>query len=105
MDDSDSDASSMGSFVDAKYDDAVLLTNDDVSNYNTDNILPESPETIREIRTWLQPTDYDAPSGEYRRHLASRAQGTGAWLPESETYCRWLNSSEHGFLWIKGIPG
>jgi hypothetical protein len=37
--------------------------------------------------------------------LASHVRGTGTWLTSSETYQEWLNGSEHGLLWLKGIPG
>ncbi|KAJ3545927.1 hypothetical protein NM208_g2267 [Fusarium decemcellulare] len=85
--------------------DLVMVDRDDVSNYNPEQILPESPESIKQIRAWLQPTPYDDVGGEYRKHLASHVAGTGAWLPSSRTYQEWLNNDEHGLLWIKGIPG
>lgn len=85
--------------------DAVIIERDDISNYNPDQILPESPEIIKKIRAWLKPTAYDLESGEYHRHLASHLRGTGGWLTSSETYREWLNGSEHGLLWLKGIPG
>ncbi|KAF5024319.1 hypothetical protein F66182_3596 [Fusarium sp. NRRL 66182] len=50
--------------------DTVLIGRDDVSNYNPDNILPQSSDTIAGIRAWLRPTEYDIDSGEYRKHLA-----------------------------------
>ncbi|CAI6335138.1 unnamed protein product [Periconia digitata] len=86
-------------------DDVVVIDRDDVSNYNPEQILPQSPEEIRKIRDWLEPTEYWLGTGEYRKHLASHVSGTGAWLTSSETYCEWLNSIEQGLLWIKGIPG
>ncbi|PVH97376.1 ankyrin [Periconia macrospinosa] len=86
-------------------DDVVLIDRDDVSNYNPEQILPESPEEIKAIRNWLEPTEYWLDSGEYRKHLASHVNGTGAWLTSSETYNQWLKSKDHGLLWIKGIPG
>ncbi|KAM0354385.1 hypothetical protein ACHAPU_001429 [Fusarium lateritium] len=64
-----------------------------------------SPETIAQLREWLQPTDYLAESGEYRRHLLSQAPGTGLWICETEEYRRWHDSPDHGSLWIKGVPG
>jgi hypothetical protein len=85
--------------------DAVIIERDDISNYNPDQILPEAPETIKGIRAWLKPTAYDLKSGEYQKHLASHVRGTGTWLTSSETYQEWLNGSEHGLLWLKGIPG
>lgn len=86
-------------------DDAILVDRDDVSNYNPEQILPQPPETIQKIRSWLQPTLYDIAGGEYRKHLASHVAGTGAWLTSSATYQDWLEGSEHGLLWIRGIPG
>ncbi|KAF4457192.1 Ankyrin-3 [Fusarium austroafricanum] len=64
-----------------------------------------SPETVAELREWLQPTDYLAESGEYRRHLLSQAPGTGLWICETEKYRKWHDSPDHGSLWIKGVPG
>ena len=64
-----------------------------------------SPEVLDKIREWLQPTDYLAESGEFRRHLASQAPGTGLWICETDEYRKWHDSPDHGSLWIKGIPG
>ncbi|KAF5699429.1 hypothetical protein FGLOB1_11393 [Fusarium globosum] len=64
-----------------------------------------SPETVAELREWLQPTDYLAESSEYRRHLLSQAPGTGLWVCETEEYRKWHDSPDHGSLWIKGVPG
>ncbi|KAL7942611.1 putative ankyrin repeat protein [Trichoderma barbatum] len=85
--------------------DAVLIGRDDVSDYNPEQLLPEPPEVIEEIRSWLQPTAYDIAGGEYRRHLSSHVAGTGHWLTSSDQYQEWQKSDEHGLLWIKGIPG
>ena len=82
-----------------------MIDSDDVSNYNPGHVLPESPETIQTIRKWLQPTEYDGPGGEFRRHLASHVAGTGEWLASSSTYEQWLQSADNGLLWIKGSPG
>ncbi|KAJ4171852.1 hypothetical protein NW754_007447 [Fusarium falciforme] len=64
-----------------------------------------SPEILAKIREWLQPTDYLADSGEFRRHLASQAPGTGLWICETDEYKKWHDSPDHGSLWIKGVPG
>ncbi|KAF2733336.1 ankyrin [Polyplosphaeria fusca] len=87
--------------------DAVWIDRDDVSNYNPDQILPESPETVRDIREWLSPTAYDHRSGDYHKHLSSHVPGTGAWLKSTAVYQEWLHGTNknHGLLWIKGIPG
>jgi len=86
-------------------DDAVVIDRDDISNYNPEHILPESPAEIKKIREWLQPTEYAQEGGEFRRHLATHMEGTATWLTSSETFRKWTNGSEHGALWIKGIPG
>lgn len=64
-----------------------------------------SPDVLAEIREWLQPTEYLADSGEFRRHLSSQAPGTGLWICETEEYRKWHDSAHHGSLWIKGVPG
>lgn len=88
------------------YDeDVVVIGRDDISNYNPAQVLPEPPEEIKKIRSWLQPTDYAHASGEYRKHLTSHMPGTGSWLTLSATYKEWLSGSDHATLWIKGIPG
>ncbi|VUC26820.1 unnamed protein product [Clonostachys rosea] len=91
--------------IDDNDSDAVIIGHYDISNYNPEQILPESPETIQKIRGWLKPTAYNARGGEYEKHLASHAQGTGTWLTSNEIYTKWLESSKDGLLWIKGIPG
>lgn len=85
--------------------DAVFIDHDDISNYNPEQILPESDESIREIRRWLKPTSYNLESGEYKKHLSSHTPGTGEWLSSSASFKSWADGSDHGLLWIKGIPG
>ena len=86
-------------------DDAVIVGPDDVRDFNPHHVLPESAETQASIRGWLQPTAFDAENGEYRKHLASHLAGTGDWILDSPTFKQWHDSSDHGMLWIKGIPG
>ncbi|KAL1606531.1 hypothetical protein SLS60_003936 [Paraconiothyrium brasiliense] len=86
-------------------DDVVFIEQDDISNYNPDQILPEPPEQIRKIRAWLNPTEYTLDSGEFRKHLASHLAGTSAWFTSNDDYREWLKSKKDGLLWIKGIPG
>lgn len=62
-------------------------------------------EDLAKVRDWLQPSDYLAESGEFRRHLSSQAPGTGLWICETDEYRRWHDSPDHGSLWIKGVPG
>ncbi|RSM12008.1 hypothetical protein CDV31_006458 [Fusarium ambrosium] len=106
--------SSMTSYDDPSYDDPVavdsdvdveMIDRDDISNYNPEHILPESPENIQKIRSWLEPTSYDNVGGEFRKHQAAHVAGTGVWLTSSSAYQEWLQGEEHGLLWIKGIPG
>ncbi|CAI0652637.1 unnamed protein product [Colletotrichum noveboracense] len=86
-------------------DDPVILTNDDVRDYNEDNILPQTPETLAKIRKWLQPTAYDDDSSEYKKHISFHLDGTGNWLLSSPSYRTWHDSGDDGLLWIRGIPG
>lgn len=85
--------------------DVVVVGRDDVSNYNPDNILPESEDTIAKIRQWLRPTEYNLDGSEYRKHLASHLANTGEWLPRLDGYKTWHDSPDHGLLWIRGVPG
>lgn len=84
-------------------DDAVLLGRDDVSGYNEDNILPQSPDTLVKVRNWLRPTAYCSEESEFKKHLASHLDGTGQWLLDSQTYKDWHDSKENGLLWIRGV--
>ncbi|KAK4206451.1 ankyrin-2, partial [Rhypophila decipiens] len=86
-------------------DDVDIINRDDVSNYNPENILPETPEVISEIREWIAPTDYNHESGEFQKHRASHMPGTGEWLFATPNYLKWHDAEDHGLLWIKGIPG
>ncbi|KAK4447258.1 ankyrin repeat-containing protein [Podospora aff. communis PSN243] len=85
--------------------DAVILGRDDVSDFNEENILPQTPAILAKIRAWLQPTEYDNEGGEFRKHLASHLPGTGDWLFSSDVYKQWHSSQDKGLLWIRGIPG
>lgn len=85
--------------------DVVVVGRDDVSNYNPDNTLPESEDTIAKIRQWLRPTEYNLDGSEYRKHLASHLANTGEWLPRLDRYKTWHDSPDHGLLWIRGVPG
>ncbi|KAF6809160.1 ankyrin repeat-containing protein [Colletotrichum plurivorum] len=86
-------------------DDPVVITRDDVSDFNEDNVLPQPAEKIAKVRAWLQPTDYDDVSSEYRKHLASHLHGTGRWLLTSAAYREWHDGKNDGLLWIRRIPG
>jgi len=84
--------------------DFVVLDTQDLADFNTAGLLPQSSETIDQILEWLQPTDYAAESSEYNKHLASYVPGTGIWIQESSQFKEWLNSSP-GALWIKATAG
>jgi hypothetical protein len=91
--------------IESEDSDVLVVGRDDIINYNPEQVLPESAETIEKIRSWLQPTAYDLYSGEYRKYLGSHAPGSGMWVTESQPYKQWLHGETHGLLWIKGIPG
>lgn len=85
--------------------DLVVIDYNHVSDYNPDQILPQRPEVLHQIREWLAPTAYDLPSGEFRKHLATHMAGTGSWITSDQTYETWINGTEDGLLWIQGVPG
>ncbi|KAL7930665.1 ankyrin repeat-containing domain protein [Trichoderma chlorosporum] len=85
--------------------DIVLLSRDDVSDFNEENILPQTPETLSKIKQWLCPTGYAAVNGEFYKHLSSHVAGTGDWLCSTDAYNQWHDSEAEGILWLKGIPG
>ncbi|KAK6504786.1 hypothetical protein TWF481_006725 [Arthrobotrys musiformis] len=86
-------------------DDLVVLGRDDIGDFNEDNILPQNPDMLKKIHEWLDPTVYEDPSSEYRKHLTLRLPSTGSWLLSSSAYLGWHSSQENGALWIRGIPG
>ncbi|KAM0422116.1 hypothetical protein ACHAPD_000559 [Fusarium lateritium] len=63
------------------------------------------PGVVAQLREWLQPTDYLAESGEFRRNFLSQAPKTGLWICQTEEYRKWHDCPHHGNLWIKGVPG
>jgi hypothetical protein len=63
--------------------DFVVLEDQDLADFNTAGLLPQSSGTIDQILKWLKPTDYTADSSEYNKHLASYVRGTGVWIQES----------------------
>lgn len=82
--------------------DLVMLVRDDVSDFNEENILPQPPEVVKEIRTWLKPTKYNEEGSEYRKHLECYLDGTCAWLQSSAVFSEWQESIEQGMLWLRG---
>jgi hypothetical protein len=82
--------------------DAVLIGAEDISDFNGDNILPQSPEDITKIHEWLQLTAYCDSDSEYMKNSSSYLAGTGMWLLSSEAYKEWHSSQETGVLWIRG---
>jgi len=86
-------------------DDTVVIGYGDIKDYNPRQVLPETPDMIRTLQNWLQPTAYDRDTGEYRKHLASHLDGTGSWLTSTKAYQSWLYGDSHGMLWLKGAPG
>ncbi|KAL6805184.1 ankyrin repeat-containing domain protein [Trichoderma sp. SZMC 28012] len=94
-----------GDSVAADNGDIVMLSRDDVSDFNEENILPQTPETLTKIKQWLCPTDYAAVNGEFYKHLRSHVAGTGDWLYSADAYKQWHHSEAEGILWLKGIPG
>ncbi|KAK4075643.1 hypothetical protein Trihar35433_2203 [Trichoderma harzianum] len=94
-----------GDSVAADNGDIVMLSRDDVSDFNEENILPQTPETLTKIKQWLCPTDYAAVNGEFYKHLRSHVAGTGDWLYSTDAYKQWHDSEAEGILWLKGIPG
>jgi ankyrin repeat protein len=94
-----------GDLVSADHSDIVLLSRDDVSDFNEANILPQPSKTLNKIKQWLCPTDYAAVNGENYKHLNSHVAGTGSWLYSTKAYKQWHASEVEGLLWLKGIPG
>jgi hypothetical protein len=93
------------SLSDSEGCDAVLISLDDIRDFNNENILPLPAEDLKKIRDWLQPTPYDLERSEFSRHLESYLAGTCQWIISTETYQQWHGGDTNGLLWIKGIPG
>lgn len=86
-------------------EDAVMIDHGDMADFNPSQLLPEDSQTIKAVKGWLQPTEYDLPSGEYHKHPTSHAPGTGWWLTASDTHQQWLGSDETSMLWIRDFAG
>lgn len=85
--------------------DFVIVDSEDVEQYHSEEILPQTPEDLFKIKNWLQPTDYLADSSEYKKHLHSYLRGTGRWIQQTDAYQKWHDSPQHGALWTKAIAG
>jgi hypothetical protein len=81
----------------------VVIGPTDIYEANRDNILPESPATVENIRAWLKPTKYTGEGSEYEKNLNSHLPGTGGWIFDSPSYQQWKCSDKHGILWIRGM--
>ncbi|PMD16249.1 hypothetical protein NA56DRAFT_673429 [Hyaloscypha hepaticicola] len=63
-------------------------------------------EVIDQLEASLLPEELaQVQSSKYHRHLSSQAPETGLWICETSKYQQWQDASEHGTLWIKGVPG
>ncbi|KAH7109414.1 ankyrin repeat-containing domain protein [Dendryphion nanum] len=94
-----------GKLSEMGWEDAVVVGHSDALEFSHDDVLPQPPEVIKKIRSWLQPTNFDGEGSEYDKHLASHLVGTGSWFLASDVYKDWHSSKEHGMLWARGIPG
>lgn len=59
------------------------------------------PKALAKIISWLQPTDYDAESSEFHRHLSSHTPDTGLWVCNTSQFEQWIRSDDTGCLWSK----
>jgi len=84
--------------------DFVLVEDNDIHGYD-EELLPQPPETLTAILTWLKPTDYLGEASEYNKHLTSYVAGTALWIQQTEAYQQWHSSPDHGSLWTKAIAG
>lgn len=80
--------------------DFVLLTTQDLTDYNDDGYLSQSTENTAAIQAWLDPTKYLSEHSEYRKHLNSHLSGTGAWFFNSKQYKEWHDDPNVGSLWV-----
>ncbi|KAJ6002676.1 hypothetical protein N7451_005223 [Penicillium sp. IBT 35674x] len=90
---------------DSEANDTIVISSEDVRDFNNENLLPLPAEDLIKIREWLQPTPYDQEKSEFPRHLASHLGGTGKWLTSTSVYQQWHQNDDNGILWVKGIPG
>ncbi|CAJ2513648.1 Uu.00g017670.m01.CDS01 [Anthostomella pinea] len=86
-------------------DDVVVLDSGDVADFNRADILPQPDSQLRNIRAWLQPTEYAHRDGEYMKHMSSHLNGTARWVLDAPIFRQWHDSQQDGILWIRGIPG
>ncbi|KAH8894183.1 ankyrin [Thozetella sp. PMI_491] len=84
---------------------AVVIRRADVSDFNPNNILPESEDVLIEIASWLRPTAFDGDGSEYRKHLSFHLAGTGDWVFSTPVYQQWQEGKDPGILWVRGAPG
>jgi ankyrin repeat protein len=85
--------------------DFVVLAETDLTDYNDAGYLPQPPEVLASIQTWLSPTKYLSENSEYRKHVNSYLEGTGHWFLQSNEYQEWHGKPSIGALWIKAVAG
>ena len=95
-------SSSSAGFENEFDTDTVVISPDDVNDFNPENILPKSDDIQASIHNWLNPTQCDGDGSEYQAHLSSHLPGTGKWVFDSKIYQQWHDSDELGILWIRG---
>ncbi|KAH7322527.1 ankyrin repeat-containing domain protein [Stachybotrys elegans] len=91
--------------LDVPLDDVVVIDRLSIADFNESNVLPQDEATVKRLRAWIDPTDYDGDSSELTKHSTSHLQGTSQWLFGSDIFNQWHDGRDDGILWIRGVPG
>ncbi|EEU33953.1 uncharacterized protein NECHADRAFT_89016 [Fusarium vanettenii 77-13-4] len=90
---------------DTQLNDFVVIDRLSIADYNEPNILPQDEATLTRLGAWIEPTGYAGEDSELEKHARSHLKGTSQWLFSSPIFQQWHDGSDHGILWIRGVPG
>ncbi|RBR24477.1 uncharacterized protein FIESC28_02673 [Fusarium coffeatum] len=76
-----------------------------IPSFSASTVPRQDAATLERLHTWIKPTKYEGDGSELEKHASSHLEGTGQWLFDSPVFQQWHDGSEHGILWIRGVPG
>ena len=90
---------------DAPLNNIIMVDQSSIPTYNPSGVPPQDSATLKRLHTWIKPTKYEGDGSELQKHANSHLEGTSQWLVDSPVFQQWHGGSDHGILWIRGVPG
>ena len=90
---------------DVPLHDIAMVDQSSIPGFNASTVPPQDAATLERLHTWIKPTKYEGNGSELEKHASSHLEGTSQWLFDTPAFQQWHGGSDHGILWIRGVPG